>query len=118
LLAISSSPCYIFVEASMLGRHKLLLLIPAILLIGILLGMPPLIIAHKLASGGPFTHCKQGQWSIRYLFHFVTSHNDPTIVNVNITPLDQESTPTFDIQVLDPNTIHSNITIHSLPLRC
>ena len=102
----------------MLGRHKLLLLIPAILLIGILLGMPPLIIAHKLASGGPFTQCKQGQWSIRYLFHFVTSRNDPTIVNVNITPLDQGSTPTFDIQVLHPNTIHSNITIHSLPLRC
>ena len=43
----------------MLGRHKLLILIPAILLIPILFGMIPLNMAHKLASGGPFTHGKQ-----------------------------------------------------------
>jgi len=36
----------------MLGRHKLLLLIPAILLIPILLGMTPLNMGHRLASGG------------------------------------------------------------------
>ena len=102
----------------MLGRHKLLVLIPAILLIPILLGMTPLNMSHKLASGGPSTHCKQAQWSNRCLLHSVTSHNDPTIVNVNITPLDQGSTPTFDIQVLDPDSIHSNVTFNSVPLRC
>ena len=102
----------------MLGRHKLLLLIPAILLIPILLGMTPLNMAHKLGSGGSSTHCKQAQWSNHCPFHSIASHNDPTIVNLNLTPLDQESTPTFDIQVLDLDSIHSNISIDSVPLRC
>jgi len=102
----------------MLGRRKLLLLIPTILLIPILLGMTPLNMAHKLASGGAFTHCKQAQWSNHCPFHSLISHEDPTIVNLNVTPLDQESTPSFDIQVLDLDSIHSNITFNSVPLRC
>jgi hypothetical protein len=102
----------------MLGRHKLLLLIPTILLIPILLGMTPLNMAHNLASGGLFTHCKQAQWSNYCPFHSLISHDDPTIVNLNLTPLDQESTPTLDIQVLDPDSVHSNITFNSVPLRC
>jgi hypothetical protein len=100
----------------MLGRHKLLLLIPTILLIPILLGMTPLNMAHNLASGGLFTHCKQAQWSNYCPFHSLISHDDPVIVN--LTPLDQESTPTFDIQVLDLDSVHSNITFNSVPLRC
>jgi hypothetical protein len=102
----------------MLGRHKLLILILSILLIPILLGMTPLNMAHRLASGGPFTHCKQAQWSNHCPFHSLVSHDDPTIVNLNSTPLDQDSTPALDIQVLDPDSIHSNITISSVPLRC
>jgi hypothetical protein len=102
----------------MLGRHKLLVFIPAIILIPILLGMTPLNMSYKLASGGPFTHCKQAQWSNYCLFHSLISHDDPTIVNLNLTPLDQESTPTFDIQVLDPDSIYSNKTFNSVPLRC
>jgi len=102
----------------MLGRHKLLLLIPAILLIPILLGMTPLNMSHKLASGGPSTHCKQAQWSNRCLFHSVTSHGNPVVVNLDLTPLDQELMPAFDIQVLDPDSIHSNVTFNSVPLRC
>jgi len=102
----------------MLGRHKLLFIIPAILLIPILLGMTPFNMAHKLASGGPFTHCKQTQSSNHCPFHSLTSYADPTIINLNLTPLDQESTPIFDIQVLYSDFIHSNITINSLPLRC
>jgi len=102
----------------MLGRHKLLFLTAAILFIPILLGMTPLTMAHRLASGGPFTHCKQAQWSNYCPFHSLVSHDDPTIVNLNVIPLDQESTPTFDIRVLDPDSIHSNITFNSVPLRC
>jgi len=102
----------------MLGKHKLLLLIPAILLIPILLGMTPLNMAHRLASGGPFTHCKQAQWGNQCPFHSLISHDDPTIVNLNLTSLDQESTPTSDIHVLDPDSTHSNITFNSIPLRC
>ena len=67
----------------MLGKHKLLTLIPAILLIPILLGMTPLNMAHKLASGGSFTHCKQAQWSNHCPFNSVISHEDPTIVNLD-----------------------------------
>jgi hypothetical protein len=102
----------------MLGRHKLLILIPTIILIPILLGMIPLNMAHKLASGGPFTHCKQAQWSNYCPFHSLISHDDPTIMHLNLTPLDQESTPTFHIQVLALDFIHSNITFNSVPLRC
>ena len=102
----------------MSGRDKLLLLIPAILLIPILLGMTPLNMAHRLATGGPFTHCKQAQWSNHCPFHSITSHGDPTIVNLNSTLLDQESTSALDIQVLDLDFIHSNITVNSVPLRC
>jgi hypothetical protein len=102
----------------MLGRHKLLLLILAVILIPILLGMTPLSMAHRLASGGPFTHCKQAQWSNYCPFHSLISHDDPTIINLNLTPLDQESAATFDILVLDPDSTHSNITFNSVPLRC
>ena len=102
----------------MLDRHKLLLLIPAILLIPILLGMIPLNMAHKLAGGGPLTHCKQAQWSNHCPFHSLIPHDDQFIVNLNLTPLNQESTPTLDIQALDPDSIHSNVTFNSVPLRC
>jgi hypothetical protein len=102
----------------MLGRHKLLILIAAIILIPILLGMIPLNMAHKLASGGPFTHCKQAQWGNHCPFHSLISHDDPTIVSLNSTSLGQESTRTSDIEVLDPDSIHSNITLNSVPLRC
>jgi hypothetical protein len=102
----------------MLGRHKLLLLIPAVILIPILLGMTPLNMSYRLASGGPFTHCKQAQWTNYCLFHSLISHDDPTIVNLNLNPLNQESMPTLNIKVLDPDSIHSNITFNSVPLRC
>ena len=102
----------------MLGRHKLLILISAILLIPILLGMTPLNMAHKLGSGGPSTHCKQAQWSNHCLFHSVTSHHDLTIVSLVSTPLDQESTPTFQFQVVAIDSIPSNISSNLVPLRC
>ncbi len=102
----------------MLTRHKLVFIFSAILLIPVLLGMTPLNIAHKLASGGPFTHCKQAQWSNHCPFHSVTSHHDPTVMNLDLTLLDQESTPTFDIRALDPDSICSSTVFDSVPLRC
>jgi hypothetical protein len=102
----------------MVRRHKLLILIAAIILIPILLGMIPLNMANKLASGAPFTHCKQAQCNDHCPFLLLISYDNPTIVNLNLTPLDQESTPTLDIQVLDPVSIYSNITFNSVPLRC
>ncbi len=102
----------------MLGRHKLLILIAAIILIPILFGMVPLNMAHKLANGGPFTHCKQVQGSNHCPFHSIASHDHPTILNLNSASMDHESTPTSDIRVLDPGSIQSNITLNSVPLRC
>ena len=102
----------------MLSRHKLLLLIPTILLIPILLGMTPLNMAHKIGAGCPFSQGKQALTCNPCPFHSIVSHDDPLIVNLNLTPLNQESTPTLDIQVLDPDSIHSNINFNSVPLRC
>ena len=102
----------------MLGRHKLLFLIAAIILIPILLGMTPINIAHRLASGGPFAHCKQAQWSNQCPFHSLISHDDPTIVILNSIPFVQEPMTSLDFQALTSNSIHSDIYFYSVPLRC
>jgi hypothetical protein len=102
----------------MLGRHKLLILIPAILLIPILLGVTPLNMAHRLASGGPFTHCKQAQWSNHCPFHSLISHDDLTSVTLNSIKFVQESMTSFDFQAWASNFVHSNISFYSVPLRC
>ena len=102
----------------MLSRRRLLIVIPAALLIPILLGMTPVNMVHKLSNGCPFSHSKQIQRSDSCLSNSAISHDDPTIVNLNSTLLDQKSTPTLDIQVLDSDFIHSNLTFNSVPLRC
>jgi hypothetical protein len=102
----------------MLGRHKLLLLIPAILLIPILLGMTPLTMAHKLASGGPFTHGNQACWNHYCPFHSIVSHDDLTVGILNSTPLDHESLPVQEFGTSLLESIHSNTIFNSLPLRC
>lgn len=102
----------------MFYRHKLLILIPAILLIPILLGMMPLNMVHKLASGGPFTHGKQVRLSNHCLFHSVTSHHDPTVVTLNSAPIDQEAIPASYFHLTDSKSIHSMVSLNSVPLRC
>jgi hypothetical protein len=102
----------------MLGRQKLLLLIPAILLIPILLGMTPLTMAHRLASGGPFTHAKQCCWDNHCPFHSIVSHDTHFIATLNSTPLGLEITPAFYSRVLEPGFVHVNIIFNSIPLRC
>ena len=102
----------------MLRRYKLIVLISVMLLVPILVGIIPLNMAHMLASVDHFVHGKQGCWKNHCPFHSLISRDDPNIVNLNVTPLDQESTPTFDIHVLDPDSTHSNITFNSVPLRC
>ena len=102
----------------MVGKHKLLFIILAIFLIPILLGMTPLNFIHKIGAGCPFSQGKQGLKCNPCSFHSIISQDDPTIVNLNLTPLDHELTPTLDIQDLDTDSIHSNITFHSVPLRC
>ncbi len=102
----------------MSNRSKIIFSVTAILLIPILLGMTPLNFVQKIGAGCPFSQGKQALTCNPCPFHSITSQDDPTIVNLNLTPLDQESTPTFDIQVLDSDSIHSNTTFNSVPLRC
>jgi len=102
----------------MLGRYKLLFLIAAIILIPILLGMTPFNMAHRLASGGPFTHGKQGCWNNYCPFNSLVSHNDLTVGILSSAPLNQELLlpQEFHIAVLD--SFHPNISFNSIPLRC
>jgi hypothetical protein len=66
----------------MFRRTKLFMLIPVVVLIPILLGMTPLNMAHKLASGEPFTHGKQICVNNHCPFHCLISHEDPTVVTL------------------------------------
>jgi hypothetical protein len=102
----------------MLSRRRLYILIPAIILIPILLGMTPLTMAHRLASGGALPHGKQLCWNNYCPFHSLISHDDPTIVSLVSAPLYQNlpSSQEMHIPVLDP--IHSDSSSNSVPLRC
>jgi hypothetical protein len=102
----------------MLRRQKLIIFILSTVLILIFFGVPPLNMAYRLAGGVPFTHSKQLRLVSHCPFRSLLTHDDPTFVILNLTPLHQESTPAFDIHVVDPDSIHSNITFHSFPLRC
>ena len=102
----------------MLVRHKLLILIPVILLILVFLGMTPLNMAHRLTSGGAFTHGKQVCWNNHCPFHSIVSHDDLTSVTLNSIPFVQEPMTSLDFQALASNSIHSNISFYSIPLRC
>ena len=103
----------------MLSKHKLLFVIPAILLIPILLGMTPLNFVQKIGAGCPLSQGKQALKCNPCSFNSIISKDDPTVVNLNLTRMDQESTPAAsDIEVLDPDSLCSNITFNSVPLRC
>jgi len=103
----------------MSSKHKLLFIIPAILLIPILIGITPLNFIQKIGAGCPFSEGKQMLKCNHSLFNSIISQDDPTVVNLNLTRMDQESTPAAsDIEVLDPDSLCSNITFNSVPLRC
>ena len=99
-------------------RSKIIFLVTAILLIPILLGMTRLNFVQKIGAGCPLSQTKQVLKCNPCPFNSIVSQGDPTIVNLNLTRLDQESTPAFDIQVLDPESLRSNINFNSVPLRC
>jgi hypothetical protein len=101
----------------MFGRSKLLIVIPAIVLIPILLGMTPLNFIQKIGSGCPVSHSKQVRCN-PCPFHSFVSQDDPSIVSLNSTPLEQASLNPFDSQVLGLDSFRSSISLSALPLRC
>ncbi len=76
----------------MLGRSRLLIIIPAIILIPILLGMTPLNFIHKLGSGCLFSHEKQVLKCNPGLFHSLISQDNHSIGIPSFTPAGQHLT--------------------------
>jgi hypothetical protein len=103
--------------AQMVSKHRLLIVIPAIILIPLLLGLIPLNIAHKLSKGIPFVHCKQMQLG-NCLFNALGSQDEHTVASLHPTRLEQESTRADNFIVLNINSIYHNISLDSVPLRC
>ena len=99
-------------------KQRTLLSMTAILLIPVLLGMTPLNFAHKMGSGCPFSQGKQALKCNLCPFNSIVSQADPTAINLSAASLDQELTPAFDIQLLDADSIPSNITFNPAPMRC
>lgn len=102
----------------MLGRHKLLIIIPAIILIPILLGITPMNMIHKLGSGGPFTQGKQPKLNNHCLFNSLISHDDLTVQILNSTLLDQQSLSSQVVHTPVLDFINSSIFFNPVPLRC
>ena len=102
----------------MSNRSKIILSVTVIVLIPILLAMTPLNMAHKLASGGPFTHCKQTHWSNHCPFNSLVSHDDLANVSLNSTPVFLGLPSIQESQISLSDSAQSNITFNSFPLRC
>ncbi len=74
----------------MLDRRRLIILIPAIILIPILLGMIPLNMAHKLANSGPFVQGKHGCPKNHCPFSSLTPQNNLAVAILNSTTFVQD----------------------------
>lgn len=102
----------------MLCGKKILILIPAMLLIPILLGMTPLNMAHSLGNGMPFIHGKQGCSNDQCPFNCVVSYDDPPVGILSSTPLGQELLHSQELRIAVLDSFHSSIYSHFTPLRC
>jgi hypothetical protein len=102
----------------MLRKHKLLLLIPALLLMTIFVGMFPLNMAHRLAGDCPFVHGKQADWNNPCPFHSVASNGEPQTATLNSVPLDQGPQPAQALPIPVFGPFFYSIALNSVPLRC
>ena len=105
-------------QMKMLRKHKLLLLIPAVLLSGIFIGMFPFNMAHRLAGDCPFAHGKQAFWSNPCPFRSVTSNGEHFEVTLESVPLDQGLQFSQKIPIAVSGSFLHNIALNSVPLRC
>jgi len=102
----------------MFGRKKLLILVPAIILISILLAMTPLNLIHKLSVGCPFSKDKTVEKCNYCPFHSIVSQNDLAFSSLDATPYVENSPSSFYFQISGLDSLRSNISSKSLPLRC
>ena len=102
----------------MLGRHKLLILIPALILIPILLGMTPVNFVHKIGAGCPFSQGKQALTCNPCPFNSITTQNDLPTLSLTSNSLIPESISSFNSLIGEPISIYSNTLLQAVPLRC
>ena len=102
----------------MFNRSKLLIIIPAIILIPILLTMTPLNFIQKIGSGCPLAQGKQILKCNPCPFHSLLSQDDLTIVSLDSIPLKQKPLTSLDSQVLRTDSLRFNISFDSITLRC
>jgi hypothetical protein len=100
----------------MLGRHKSLILVIAVILIPVLLGTTPLNLVQKLSGRCPLSQDKQIQRVSSCLFNSIVSQDDSYMLILTPTLLEQESTLLLHVEVHD--WIHPDISLISVPLRC
>jgi hypothetical protein len=98
-------------------RPKLLILIPAIILIPILFGMTPLQFIQKIGSGCPFSHGKQIACNA-CPFNSIVSHDDTTILSLDSIPLEQFPLDSFSFQLSGLDAHLPEICLNFPPLRC
>jgi hypothetical protein len=103
---------------SILRRHKLLLLIPAVLLMGLFIGLIPLNMAHRLAGDCPFFHGKQAGWVNPCPFRSVTSDNEPQTATLNSVALVQPLQLSLTLPIQLSASLFSYTAFNSVPLRC
>lgn len=103
---------------NMLREHRLLLLIPAVLLMAIFTGMIPLNMAHRLAGDCPFFHGKQAGWTNPCPFRSVTTNDKPLVVAISPLLLDQEVQPSQELPTLVFSSFFYNTAFNFIPLRC
>jgi hypothetical protein len=101
-----------------LREHKLLLLIPAILLVSIFIGMIPLNMAHRLAGDCPFVHGKQAGWNKLCPFRSLASNDKPLTGIPNSPQFDYALQLSQALPILFFNSFFYNIAFNSIPLRC
>jgi hypothetical protein len=102
----------------MFGGKKLLILVPAIVLIPVLLAMTPLTLIHKLSVGCPFSKGKTVEKCNSCPLHSIVSQNGLPVANLDSTLFQHDSTIPVPLQPIALNSIRSNVSFGSLPLRC
>jgi hypothetical protein len=102
----------------MLRKHKLLLLIPAVLLMTIFIGMIPLNMTHKLAGECPLVHGEQASWINPCPFRSVVSNGEPQTATLNSVPLDQALQPAQALPTPVFDSFFYPTAFNPVPLRC
>ena len=93
-------------------------LITALVLIPVLLGLTPLNLAHRLASGAPLSPVKPILKCNPCLFHSLTSHPEPAQIDVTMVPFTPRPTLCLIVKTTAGGVVPSGFLPDPSPLRC